>query len=85
MASKLRDWRRYAVVLDARRQGKTLREAGALLGLSGQRAHQMEAVSIMAIQAGVALQTRLPISDHEKNIAARYPLGQKRWAETKNG
>lgn len=51
----VRDWTRHEKVFKARRAGLTLREAGELIGVSKERAREMEAKTIKAIHTGVAL------------------------------
>jgi hypothetical protein len=39
---RLRDWTRYEIVFNARVSGASLREAGELIGVSRERARQMQ-------------------------------------------
>jgi Sigma-70, region 4 len=72
MISDMRDWSRYEQVLMARRRGLTLLEAGALVGVSRERARQMEAVAIRSVMQGGALSYLAPASERESRIANRH-------------
>jgi len=78
MISDMRDWSRYEAVLLARRRGLTLLEAGALVGVSRERARQMEAIAIRSMVRGGAMSHMAPLTEREFSIARRY------WEEPPN-
>jgi hypothetical protein len=66
------NWGQYEKVFVARRSGLTLHDAGATVGVSRERARQIEARSIMAIVTGQALTHLAPLTEREMKIALRY-------------
>jgi DNA-directed RNA polymerase sigma subunit (sigma70/sigma32) len=64
-----RDWVRHACILLMRRAGKTLKEAGAALGVSKERARQMEAAAVHELIYGRQLRELAPPTDQELRLS----------------
>ena len=63
-----RDWTRYEVIVRARRDGLTLKAAGALLGVSRTRADQMLVWAVQEIKKNGILAHLAPRTSQEAKL-----------------
>lgn len=67
-----RNWRRYETAVRMRREGATLKEVAVAMGVTKERARQMEATAIRCMATGKALADMMPLTPREQVIFERY-------------